>query len=100
MNESDASKFAKITHTSSRCWGVIWGAFSLVTMAAAVYFHLWWLNEKDEEEIRDWGELSGGAWTILGITAGVVLLSIVHFGITKKCMIRPYHRSNTQYFQA
>ncbi|RLN78615.1 hypothetical protein BBJ28_00011598, partial [Nothophytophthora sp. Chile5] len=40
VNESDASVFAKLTHTSSRCWGVIWGLIAVVSLVAAVYFNL------------------------------------------------------------
>ncbi|GAB9477655.1 hypothetical protein Gpo141_00014772, partial [Globisporangium polare] len=40
VNESDASVFAKMTHTSSRCWGVIWGIVAVASLAAAIYFNL------------------------------------------------------------
>ena len=38
--ESDASRFAKLTHTSSRCWGVIWAALALIFFGFCVYFSI------------------------------------------------------------
>mmetsp|Transcript_25838 Transcript_25838/g.73191 ORF Transcript_25838/g.73191 Transcript_25838/m.73191 type:complete len:171 (+) Transcript_25838:379-891(+) len=40
VNGSDAVKFAEMTHTSSRCWGVIWACISLFFMTAGVYLAL------------------------------------------------------------
>ena len=40
VNSSDAVKFAEHTHTSARCWGVIWALISLFLMALGVYLAL------------------------------------------------------------
>ncbi len=40
VNGSDAVEFAKITKTSSRCWGVIWLLISLCFMGLGIYFAL------------------------------------------------------------
>jgi hypothetical protein len=40
VNGSDAVKFAEMTHTSSRCWGVIWALISLAFMGLGIYLAL------------------------------------------------------------
>jgi hypothetical protein len=84
LNESDASVFAKMTHTSSRCWGVIWGALALASLAAAVYFNL--LVSKDEgEPISSFSEASSSTKTVLGVTCGIITLSVLHTVLTRRC---------------
>jgi hypothetical protein len=36
--QSDASKFAQLTHTSARCWGILWCIWSIMVFLLAVYF--------------------------------------------------------------
>ena len=40
VNESDASMLAAHTHTSSRCWGIIWGILSLAFFGTGIYLCL------------------------------------------------------------
>mmetsp|Transcript_12942 Transcript_12942/g.20949 ORF Transcript_12942/g.20949 Transcript_12942/m.20949 type:complete len:175 (+) Transcript_12942:107-631(+) len=40
VNGSDAVELAKITHTSSRCWGVIWAIISAIFMGLGIYLAL------------------------------------------------------------
>lgn len=40
VNGSDAVVFAEMTHTSARCWGIIWALFSLGIMTLGVYLSL------------------------------------------------------------
>ena len=35
---SDASRFAELTNTNARCWGVIWGIIAVVWFAFTLYF--------------------------------------------------------------
>lgn len=84
VNESDASVFAKMTHTSSRCWGVIWGLVALVSLVAAVYFHL--LVAKDSgDQLDSLADASDGTKAALGCAVGIVALSIVHTVFTRRC---------------
>jgi hypothetical protein len=40
VNGSDAVVFAEMTHTSARCWGVIWGIISVCFMGLGIYLAL------------------------------------------------------------
>lgn len=40
VHESDAAVLAKLTHTSSRCWGVIWTLVSLGLFGVGIYLSL------------------------------------------------------------
>ncbi|CAH0477281.1 unnamed protein product [Peronospora belbahrii] len=87
INESDASVFAKMTHTSSRCWGVIWGLFALVTLVAAVYFNLL-VAEDLGESLTNISDASLGTKIALACAVIVVALAVVHTGFTRRCMLR------------
>ncbi|KAI8318716.1 hypothetical protein GQ54DRAFT_266554 [Martensiomyces pterosporus] len=50
INESDASKFAKETHCSSRCCGLIWLLVALLFLVAAILLGLAFL--KDDPAVR------------------------------------------------
>ena len=46
VNESDASKFAEMTHCSSRLCGTLWGLFSICFMGLGIYLSLVLLEGK------------------------------------------------------
>lgn len=84
VNESDASVFAKMTHTSSRCWGAIWGLLALVSLVAAVYFNL--LVARDEgDQLDSLGDASTGTKIALGAAVVIVGLSVLHTALTRRC---------------
>ena len=39
-NSSDAAKFAEKTHTSARCWGILWALISMFFMGIGIYIAL------------------------------------------------------------
>jgi hypothetical protein len=81
---SDASVFAKMTHTSSRCWGVIWGIIAVASLAAAIYFNL--LVGKDEGDSLDsFSDASTETKVVLSVAVVIVALSILHTGLTRRC---------------
>lgn len=84
VNESDASVFAKMTHTSSRCWGVIWGLVALVSLVAAVYFHLL-VAQDDGDALTSISDASSGTKAALGCAVGIVVLSVAHTAFTRRC---------------
>ncbi|KAJ8554669.1 hypothetical protein ON010_g9814 [Phytophthora cinnamomi] len=87
VNESDASVFAKMTHTSSRCWGVIWGLIALVSLVAAVYFNLL-VAQDTGDSITNISDASTGTKITLAIAVIIVALSVLHTGFTRRCMLR------------
>ncbi|ETI40575.1 hypothetical protein F441_13982 [Phytophthora nicotianae CJ01A1] len=87
VNESDASVFAKMTHTSSRCWGVIWGLIALVSLVAAVYFNLL-VAEDSGESLTNISDASAGTKVALACAVVIVALAVVHTGFTRRCMLR------------
>ncbi|KAE9037843.1 hypothetical protein PR003_g6519 [Phytophthora rubi] len=87
VNESDASVFAKMTHTSSRCWGVIWGLIALVSLVAAVYFNLL-VAQDTGDSITNISDASTGTKVALAIAVVIVALSVLHTGFTRRCMLR------------
>ncbi|TDH64829.1 uncharacterized protein CCR75_000596 [Bremia lactucae] len=98
INESDASVFAKLTHTSSRCWGIIWGLLALVTLAAAVYFNLL-VAENSGESLTNISDASTGTKLALAATCVTVALAVVHTAYTRRCMMRKRDGFNS-YFAA
>jgi hypothetical protein len=86
VNESDASVFAKMTHTSSRCWGVIWGLVALVSLVAAVYFHLL-VAQDDGDALTSISDASTGTKVALGCAVGIVALSVAHTAFTRRCTL-------------
>lgn len=99
VNESDASKFAEITHTSSRCWGVIWGLIAIGALGAAVYFNLL-LLDNDAVKVESASELDGEATGALIFASIVVGLGIFHTILTRKCMVRLNQNGNSNYYVA
>lgn len=100
VNESDASRFAEITHTSSRCWGVIWGLIAVASLGAAIYFNLL-LLDNDGPQVNSVSELSPGAKGALSFAAIVFGLGIIHTAITRRCMIRlGSRRADGDYYSA
>ncbi|TMW64721.1 hypothetical protein Poli38472_011601 [Pythium oligandrum] len=87
VNESDASVFAKMTHTSSRCWGVIWGLIAVASLGAAVYFHLL-VAEDDGPPLSSITDGSTGMQAVFYSTIAVIVLSLVHTAFTRRCMVR------------
>uniref|UniRef100_M4B708 Uncharacterized protein n=1 Tax=Hyaloperonospora arabidopsidis (strain Emoy2) TaxID=559515 RepID=M4B708_HYAAE len=87
VNESDASVFAKMTHTSSRCWGLIWGLIALVSLVAAVYFNLL-VAESSGESLTNISDASTGTKIALAFAVVIVVLAVVHTGFTRRCMLR------------
>lgn len=83
---SDASVFAKMTHTSSRCWGVIWGLVAVASLAAAIYFNLL-VGEDEGEPLTSFGDASTETKVVLGVAVGVVGLSVVHTALTRRCKL-------------
>ncbi|KAJ1883445.1 hypothetical protein H4R99_000754 [Coemansia sp. RSA 1722] len=51
VNDSDATKFAQRTHTSSRCCGVLWLLIALIFLVAAILLGLAFL--KDDSSLSD-----------------------------------------------
>ncbi|EQC32626.1 hypothetical protein SDRG_09939 [Saprolegnia diclina VS20] len=90
VNDSDASVFAKMTHTSSRCWGVIWGLFALATMGCALYFNLVVAMHSyaSTPTIHAASEMTSGTLAALVLAASVVVLGVVHTVLTRRCMVR------------
>lgn len=86
VNESDASVFAKMTHTSSRCWGVIWGLVAVASLAAAIYFNLL-VAQDDGDALTSISDASTGTKAALGCAVGIVALSIVHTVFTRRCTL-------------
>lgn len=84
VNESDASMFAKMTHTSSRCWGVIWGIIAVASLAAAIYFNLL-VGEDAGESITSFGDMATETQVVLWTVAAVVGISVLHTGFTRRC---------------
>lgn len=87
VNESDASKFAEMTKTSSRCWGIIWGVMALCTLIGAVYFHILLLSDENEPRVDKMEDLSTRTTIIVVCAATVVVLGLGHTLFTKKVMI-------------
>ncbi|GLD97003.1 hypothetical protein PINS_up005686 [Pythium insidiosum] len=87
VNESDASVFAKMTHTSSRCWGVIWGLIAVASLGAAVYFNLL-VSENDGEPISSLSDASKATRVALYTCIGIVVLSLIHTAVTRRCMVQ------------
>lgn len=79
---SDATIFAEITHTSSRCWGVIWGLIAICALTGAVYFHLLVLQHTSASTDSDF---STETKVVLGLMCVVVGLSIFHTSVTRQC---------------
>ncbi|OQR96399.1 hypothetical protein ACHHYP_15838 [Achlya hypogyna] len=90
LNDSDASVFAKMTHTSSRCWGVIWGLFALATMGCALYFNLVVAmhSYKDAPPVTAASQMSSGTTIALVLAAVVIVWGIGHAAWTRRCMVR------------
>ncbi|KAF0715399.1 hypothetical protein AaE_011339 [Aphanomyces astaci] len=89
INDSDASVFAKMTHTSSRCWGVIWGLFALGTMGGAVYLNLLVIQHVlPGPSIASIHELSGATTAALVVAASVLGIGILHTIVTRRCMVQ------------
>ncbi|ETW06703.1 hypothetical protein, variant [Aphanomyces invadans] len=89
INDSDASVFAKMTHTSSRCWGVIWGLFALGTMGGAVYLNLLVIQHVfPGPSITAIRHLSGATTAALAVSATVLGLGVLHTIFTRRCMVR------------
>lgn len=91
INESDASVFAKMTHTSSRCWGVIWGIFALITLGLAIYLHLlviYATHKEKETTVSSFDQLSKRTKATLGVVCGLVFLSILHTIVTRQCKVK------------
>lgn len=87
VTESDASVFAKMTHTSSRCWGVIWGLLALASLVAALYFNL--LVAQDAGAmLSTLSDASTGTKVALACAVVVVALAIAHTAFTRRCMLR------------
>ncbi|CAK4235563.1 unnamed protein product [Aphanomyces euteiches] len=86
VNNSDATVFANMTHTSSRCWGVIWGLFALATLDGAVYFTLLVSQHVSPappvDSIKD---LSSSSTIALVFSASVLVLGIIHTVLTRNC---------------
>ncbi|KAF1336005.1 hypothetical protein FI667_g718, partial [Globisporangium splendens] len=87
VNESDASVFAKMTHTSSRCWGVIWGIIAVASLAAAIYFNLL-VGEDEGDSLDSFSDASTETKVVLSVAVVIVALSILHTGLTRRCMVR------------
>jgi hypothetical protein len=87
VNESDASVFAKMTHTSSRCWGVIWGLIAVASLGAAVYFNLL-VAQDDSPKLSSFTKASAGTQAVMYTTAAIIVISVVHTVMTGRCMIR------------
>ncbi|KAG2532336.1 hypothetical protein JM18_001303 [Phytophthora kernoviae] len=87
VNESDASVFAKMTHTSSRCWGVIWGIIAVVSLVAAVYFNLL-VAEDTGDSLTNISDASTGTKIALACAVIIVAVSVLHTGFTRRCMLR------------
>ncbi|OQS06291.1 hypothetical protein THRCLA_01662, partial [Thraustotheca clavata] len=88
LNDSDASVFAAMTHTSSRCWGVIWGLFAIATMGCALYFNLIVTQHSyPDPSITKASELSSGTTAVVVLAGCTVVFSLVHTLITRRCMI-------------
>jgi hypothetical protein len=87
VNESDASVFAKLTHTSSRCWGVIWGLIAVASLGAAVYFNLL-VAQGDSPKLKKFTKASAGTQGVMYGTAAIVVISAAHTVMTGRCMIR------------
>jgi hypothetical protein len=98
VNESDASVFAKMTHTSSRCWGVIWGLIAFVSLVAAVYFNLL-VAEDSGEALTNISDASTGTKIALGCAVVIVALAVLHTGFTRRCMLRK-REGFSSYFSA
>ncbi|DBA02721.1 TPA: hypothetical protein N0F65_010546 [Lagenidium giganteum] len=94
VNESDASVFAKLTHTSSRCWGVIWGLVAVASLFGAVYFNLL-VARDDGPKLTSISQASTSTKVAMGVAAGAVVLSIVHTAITRRCMVRKMQFGNS-----
>nr|CCA22423.1 conserved hypothetical protein [Albugo laibachii Nc14] len=97
VNASDATLFAELTHTSSRCWGVIWGLIAIVAWTAAVYFHLLVLDHTDSSTNNDF---STETKVVLGFMCVVVGLSIFHTLVTRQCMVKPMKRAPDDTYDA
>lgn len=88
VNESDASVFAKMTHTSSRCWGVIWGLVAVASLGAAVYSNLVVAEDEGEPLPSLLSDASTTTSIVFYGTIVVVGLSILHTALTRRCMAR------------
>lgn len=75
-----------MTHTSSRCWGVIWGLIAVASLAAAVFFNLL-VGEEEGEQLESFGDASTETQVVLYVAAGLVGLSILHTGLTRRCTL-------------
>ncbi|RLN96769.1 hypothetical protein BBJ28_00011038 [Nothophytophthora sp. Chile5] len=87
VNESDASVFAKLTHTSSRCWGVIWGLIAVVSLVAAVYFNLL-VAQDSGDSLTAISDASTGTKIALAFAVVIVALAVLHTAFTRRCMLR------------
>ncbi|CCI43919.1 unnamed protein product [Albugo candida] len=97
VNASDATIFAEITHTSSRCWGVIWGLIAICALTGAVYFHLLVLQHTSASTDSDF---STETKVVLGLMCVVVGLSIFHTSVTRQCMLRPMEAAPEETYDA
>lgn len=86
VNESDASVFAKMTHTSSRCWGVIWGLIAVASLAAAIYFNLL-VAEDSGDQLDSFSDASTATKCVLAAGVVIIALSIVHTAMTRHCTL-------------
>lgn len=84
VNESDASVFAKMTHTSSRCWGVIWGIVAVASLAAAIYFNLL-VGEDAGDSVTSFGDMATETQVVLWVVVAVIAISVLHTGFTRRC---------------
>ncbi|CEG37792.1 uncharacterized protein PHALS_05847 [Plasmopara halstedii] len=87
LNESDASVFAKMTHTSSRCWGVIWGLIAIASLVAGLYFNLL-VAEDSGESLSSISDASTGTKVALACAVVIVALAVMHTVLTRRCMLR------------
>ncbi|KAF0701102.1 Aste57867_8399 [Aphanomyces stellatus] len=99
VNDSDASVFAKMTHTSSRCWGVIWGLFALGTLSGALYFNLIVSQRSNPgPTITAIKDLSSASTIALVVAGAILVWGIIHTLLTRRCMVRT--GSNIGYAEA
>lgn len=73
-----------MTHTSSRCWGVIWGLIAVASLAAAVFFALL-VGEDEGEQLDSFSDASTETQVVLYVSIVLVGGSIVHTGLTRRC---------------
>lgn len=76
-----------MTHTSSRCWGAIWGLLAVASLGVAFYFNLL-IAKNDSPPLGSLSDASRSTKLALYVAIFLVGFSIVHTAITRRCMIR------------